>query len=755
MSMNIQKLLSEMTLEEKAALCQGADFWHLVAIPRLNIPAAMVSDGPHGLRKQDQEGDHLGINDSIQAVCLPAGCATASSFDRDTAERLGETLGEAAQAEDLAVVLGPAANIKRSPLCGRNFEYYSEDPYLSGEIAAAYIRGVQSRGVGTSLKHFAANNQETRRMSVSERISMRALREIYLASFEGAVKGGKPWTLMCSYNKINGVYSSENEWLLTQVLRDEWGFDGLVMTDWGACNDHAAGVAAGLDLEMPRSGDDDDLLLVKAVREGKVSMEALDQAAARVLQLIDRWQQGKHPAVFDRKAQHDVARKLAAESMVLLKNEGALLPLKKEQKVAFIGWFAEHPRFQGGGSSHINCSEVTSALSAAAAYSDRITYAQGFGVREDKTDPALLEEAVSVAKNADVAVLFLGLPEYIESEGYDRKDLDLPACQTALLEAVAAVQPRLAVVLHNGAPVTMPWAGKARAILETYLGGQAGGGAAADLLYGAANPCGKLAETFPLRLEDTPCYLDFPGDGDSVNYSEDIWVGYRYYDRKNLPVLFPFGHGLSYTTFAYSNLRLSADRFDGGELTVSVDVTNTGSAAGKEAVQFYVRPMTNGKLRPVRELKGFGRTELAPGETKTVTAVLNERSFSYWEESIGDWYMEPGAYLVEAAASSRDIRLSTQVQVSNAPLKIHVTMDTTFSDVQRIPGYREALGPLAAILDAMKSMGDDGLGEGGSAMGEAMAAFMPLHAFASFSGGRLKRGDIQKVVDQLNQIQKI
>ena len=520
--MDIQQIISQMTLEEKAALCQGRSSWFTRAVERLGVPEMMMSDGPHGLRKQDLEKENGGVNDAIKAVCYPTAVGTACSFDRALLEEMGSLLGQTCQAEKVGVILGPAANIKRTPLCGRNFEYFSEDPYLSGEIAAAHIRGVQSQGVGTSLKHFAANNQETRRMTVSANVDERTLREIYLASFEGAVKGGHPWTVMCAYNKLNGAYCSENAWLLTQVLRKEWGFDGLVMSDWGAVNDRVKGVPAGLELEMPESGPAHDRDLVAAVREGRLQESDLDTTCERLLTLVQKYLDNRREGeVFDRGVQHHQARKIAREAMVLLKNDGAVLPIRGNRKVAFIGRFAEKPRYQGGGSSHITVSEELSALEAVRSVCP-VTYAPAFSLEEDVVDEALQAEAVEAAKAADVAVLFLGLPEFIESEGFDRKDMALPRCQLELVKRILQVQKNVAVVLHNGAPVELPFADDVPAILEAYLAGQAGGGAVVDLLFGAVSPCGKLAETFPLRLEDTPAYLNFPGDGDNVNYAEGI-----------------------------------------------------------------------------------------------------------------------------------------------------------------------------------------------------------------------------------------
>ncbi len=755
--MDVHKLVQEMTLEEKASLCSGADFWHTKAVERLGIPQMMVSDGPHGLRKQDQSADHLGINDSIKAVCFPTAAGLACSFDRELLFRVGEALGKECQAEDVGVILGPAANIKRSPLCGRNFEYFSEDPYLSGEMAAAHIRGVQSRNVGTSLKHFAVNNQETRRMSVDARVDERTQREIYLASFEGAVKGGHPWTVMCSYNRINGTYASENPRLLTGILRDEWGFDGFTVTDWGACNDHVAGVEAGLDLEMPSSGSYNDEALVRAVREGRISEAAVDRAAERILTVMYRYFEGRdRTAVFDRAAHHNLARLVARESMVLLKNDGNLLPLSASRRVAFIGPFVKRPRYQGGGSSHINASEETCAMEAASEYAD-VIYAQGCGTKEDRTEPELLLRAVNAAQAADVAVLFVGLPDSFESEGYDRTHMRLPDCQNELIREVLKVQRRVVVVLHNGSPVEMPWADEVPAILEAYLGGQAVGGAVADLLFGKASPCGKLAETFPLRLEDNPSYLNFPGDGDTVEYREGIYVGYRYYDKRGVNVRFPFGHGLTYTTFEYANLRLDKVQMKDTEtLTASVDVTNTGRVAAKEIVQFYVSPAHAGISRPVKELRGFEKVYLEPGETKTVTVELPPRAFAYYETAIADWFVEPGAYAVLAAASSADVRAQARVEIeATRRLPVHVHENTTFGDALKIPGAAEILRPFTDGIGAMLGgENSEALGESTREMAAAMLRDLPLRAAFAFAGDKADRGKLPAIVAALNDASK-
>mgnify|MGYP002551115345 FL=1 len=605
----IKELVSKMTLEEKASLCSGLDFWHTQGVERLGIPSEMVSDGPHGLRKQDDKADHLGINDSIQAVCFPAGCATASSFNRELVTKLGETLGEECQAENVSAILGPAMNIKRSPLCGRNFEYYSEDPLVSTEMAGALVHGVQSKHIGTSPKHFMANNQEYHRLTSSSEMDERTMREIYLASFEGMVKKEKPWTIMNAYNKLNGTYLCENKEMLTDVLRREWGFDGYVMTDWGAMNDRVEALKAGCNLEMPSCEGATDAEIVAAVQDGTLDESVLDKSCEEYLNVVFKYEENRDKnAVFQHEKDHETAREIEEECIVLLKNEDALLPLSADKKVAFIGKYAEKPRYQGGGSSHINSFKTESAMDAveflATVKKENITFAKGFDDVEDKVDEALAAKAVEAAANADVAVIFAGLPDSFESEGYDRKHLGMPNCQNALIEAVAEAQPNTIVVLHNGAPVEMPWLGKVKAVLEAYLGGQAVGGAVVNVLYGNANPSGRLAETFPLRIQDTPCYLNYGGEHDKSVYSEGIFVGYRYYTSKEMEVLFPFGYGLSYTTFSYGNLTVDKKEFKESEkLLVSVDVTNTGACTGKEVVQLYVAPKGGTITRPVRELK--------------------------------------------------------------------------------------------------------------------------------------------------------
>ena len=729
-----------MTLEEKAGLCSGLDFWHTKPVERLGIPATMVSDGPHGLRKQDEEGDHLGINDSIKAVCFPAACSTAASFDKELIGKMGEAIGDSCQHEKLSVVLGPAVNIKRSPLCGRNFEYFSEDPYLAGKMSAAYINGVQSRNVGTSIKHFAANNQEHRRMSSSSDADERTLREIYFPAFEISVKEAQPWTVMCSYNKINGVYASENPWLLTDVLRKEWGFTGYVMSDWGAVSNRVKGVAAGLDLEMPASGGVNDAKIVAAVKNGELDEKLVDLCCERILNIIFRYQENAKPETpWDKEAQHAFSGQIAADCMVLLKNDGDILPLNKEDAIAFIGEFAEKPRFQGGGSSHINSFKTTSAVEAAKGLN--VTFAPGYSVAKDEATDEMIAEAVKAAKAAKVAVVFAGLPDSYESEGYDRTHMGMPACQNKLIEAVAAANPNTVVVLHNGSPVEMPWIGKVKAVLEAYLGGQNVGDATVKVLFGDVNPSGHLAETFPLKLQDNPSYLYYGGEGNRTEYREGVFVGYRYYDKKAMDVLFPFGHGLSYTTFEYSNLRLSAKEIkDTDTLTVTVTVTNTGKRFGKAVAQLYVGDKESTPIRPVRELKGFEKVALNPGESKDVSFTLCKRAFAYWNEAIHDWHVETGDFTIEVGASSRDLPLCDTVKVeSTVELPRHYDLDSIFMDLLADPKAKAVMDPFVKKLQSAFMPEDEGTTDAAKEavsddMGAAMLNYMPLRGILSFGG---------------------
>ena len=754
--MDIKALISQLTLEEKAGLCSGADFWHTKAVERLGIPASMVSDGPHGLRKQDDKVDHLGVIDSIKAVCFPAASATAASFDKAMLTRMGEAIGDSCQHEGLSVVLGPAVNIKRSPLCGRNFEYFSEDPYLAGKLSAAFIHGVQSRNVGTSIKHFAANSQEHRRMSSSSEVDERTLREIYLPAFETAVKEEQPWTVMCSYNRLNGVFASENPWLLTDVLRKEWGFEGYVVSDWGAVSDRVAGLAAGLDLEMPSSGGINDKKIVEAVRSGKLDEAVVDQAVERILNIIFRFTENAKPDTpWDKEAQHQLAAEIAADCMVLLKNDDKILPLRKEDTVAFIGEFADKPRFQGGGSSHINCFRTTSALEAAAGLP--VLYAQGYSATKDAATEEQIAEAVAAAKKAKIAIVFAGLPDVYESEGYDRTHMRMPECQNHVIEAVASANPNTVVVLHNGSPVEMPWIGKVKAVLETYLGGQAVGLATIRVLYGETNPSGRLPETFPLQLEDNPSFLSYGGEGDIAEYREGIFVGYRYYDFKKAAVLFPFGYGLSYTDFEFSNLRLSANTItDQDLLTVTVTVKNTGDRAGKAVIQLYVGDKESSVFRPVRELKGFEKISLQPGEAKDVSFTLDKRAFAYWNTELHDWTVEPGDFTIEIGRSSRDIALDASVTVNSAvKINRHYDMNSIFMDILADPHAAAVFKPVldgmrAAFIPADTEQTDAAKEAITEEMGLAMFNYMPLRSILSFAGEKADPSLLEQLLNTLN-----
>ncbi|MFQ7753432.1 MAG: glycoside hydrolase family 3 C-terminal domain-containing protein [Acutalibacteraceae bacterium] len=754
--MDVKAIVSQMTLEEKAALCSGKNFWHLQTPERLGIEPVMVSDGPCGIRKQADAADHLGLNASVPATSYPTGSCMACSFDRALFRESGVTLGHACQAEQLSVLLGPAANIKRSPLCGRNFEYLSEDPYLTGELAASYIDGVQSQNVGVSLKHFAVNNQEYHRMSSDSVVDERALREIYLAGFETAVRRAKPWTVMCSYNRVNGTYAAENKRLLTEILRDEWGFDGYVVSDWGATTaERVKCLEAGLDLEMPGKNAANDRQLVEAVQNGTMDEKVLDTAAERILTVVLKYLDHKKPeTVIDFEADHEKARKIAAESMVLLKNDG-ILPLKKDAKVAFVGEFARTPRFQGGGSSNVNAYKVTSALEAAETMGLHVSFAPGYATKTSEPDATLLEEAAKTAEAADVAVVFVGITDAMESEGFDRRTLSMPENHEALVAAVSKVQKNTVVVVMCGGCITMPWLSDVRGVLYAYLGGEAVGPATLDLLFGDANPSGKLAESFPKRLEDNPSYLYYFGDEQNrTEYREGIFVGYRYYDKKNIDVLFPFGYGLSYTTFEYSDLRLDkTEMLDTDTLTVTVKVKNTGAVRGKEVVQLYVGMPQSRTIRPEKELRGFEKVELAPGEEKTVSFTLSKRAFAYYRTDIADWYAESGDYVIMAAKSSRDVACTATVRVtSTTEIKRVYTMNSTVEEIMESPVGREFIGKMIASSGLVPSDASEGpnLGEGTAQMMEIMMREMPLRSLLAFGGENVPAGLGEMLLSQLN-----
>ncbi|WP_350350119.1 glycoside hydrolase family 3 C-terminal domain-containing protein [Microbacterium sp. A8/3-1] len=749
---------SDLTLEEKASLTSGADFWTTKAVDRAGIRGVMMTDGPHGLRKQSGGTDHLGLASSVPATCFPPAVGIGSSFDPEIVERVGAAIGVEAAIEDVAVVLGPGINIKRSPLCGRNFEYFSEDPIVSGILGAASVRGVQSQGVGTSLKHFAANNQEFDRMRASSDVDPRPLREIYLRGFERVVKDAAPWTVMCSYNKLNGVWTSEDPWLLTSVLRDDWGFDGLVVSDWGAVNDRVAGVAAGLDLEMPASGGRTDAQLVAAVRAGALDESVLDTAAARVVDLVRK--AGERPAVagpLDVDAHHALAREAAGRSIVLLKNDGALLPLAPAQKVAVIGAFATEPRFQGAGSSLINPTRVDAAFDELRAVGgDNVSHAAGYAVEggaiaaSGRSADELRTEAVAVAAAADVAVVFLGLPAAEESEGFDREHIDLPAVQLALLDAVLEANPRTVVVLSNGGVVALPFADRVPAIVESWLLGQAGGSAVTDVLYGAVNPSGKLTETVPVRLEDNPSFGNFPGEFGHVRYGEGLLVGYRWYDAKGLDVTFPFGHGLSYTTFGYGPATAQVD--GAGDIIVRLDVTNTGDVDGREVVQVYLARTGSIVQRAPRELKAFASVPLAAGETRTVELVVRREDLAYWDVRVDSWIVEGGEYTVDVAASSRDIRSSASVQVDGDDVLLPLTLNSSIGDVVAHPVAGPiVMGALGGFLGELSGADSSAASmmPNDEAMEKMMASF-PIGRLIGFPGVDVSHEQVEQLLAAAN-----
>ena len=655
---NTELLLKELTLEEKCALLSGAETFKTRGMPEHGIPQIWLSDGPHGLRKQAGESDHLGLNPSVPATCFPTASAVANSWDAALGEEIGAALGEEAAAQEVSVVLGPGLNMKRNPLCGRSFEYFSEDPYLAGKLAAGYIRGIQSKGVAACPKHFAVNSQETRRMASDSIVDERTLREIYLTGFEIAVKEGHPRSIMSSYNLVNGTYANENKHLLMEILRGEWGFDGAVITDWGGSNDHALGVKNGSTLEMPAPGGDSVRELLAAVESGKISESDIDARLSELLPLVfdTKAALDAAPREFDAAAHHALARRAAEESLVLLKNEGALLPLAAGTKVAVIGDFAKNPRYQGAGSSMVNSTQVDVLLDKLIdSELNVIGYQQGFD-RHGKPDAALQKSACELATQADTVILCMGLDEIAESEGLDRSNLRLAQNQVDLLQAVAAVNPKIVVVLYSGSVVETPWLDNCQALLYAALGGQAGAGAVADALTGKVNPCGKLAETWPLTYADVPSAADFATRRKTVEYREGLYIGYRYFTTAEKAVRFPFGYGMSYTTFAYSDL--AAD-----EQGVSLTVTNTGSVAGTEIVQLYVAKKDSELFRPAKELKGFARVTLAPGEKQRITITLDDKAFRFWNVKANRWEIEGGEYELLVGASVEDIRLCEKISV--------------------------------------------------------------------------------------------
>lgn len=759
MSDHIQNIINKMTLEEKAALCTGATWWTTTPVEHLGVPEMIVSDGPHGLRRVPDA--HSSAEESLPATCFPTASCTASSWDAELIHRMGEALAEECIALNVDVLLGPGVNMKRSPLCGRNFEYFSEDPYLAGEMATSLIDGIQSRGVGTSLKHFATNNQEFQRFSISSEVDERTLREIYLPAFEKAVKTAKPWTVMCSYNKLNGTFASENHGLLIDILKKEWGFEGLVVSDWGAVHDRVAALKGGLDLEMPGPQAHRVKAVIEAVREGKLDEAVLNESVRRILTIAFKAKETPKKGTFNIGAHHELAAKIAAESMVLLKNNG-LLPLKGQQHIAVVGQSAEKAHFQGGGSSRINPTKVAVPFMELEARADgaELSFIKGYPA-DDTFHQELIDEAVTTVRVADVAVLYIALPTYKESEGYDRADLDLTRQQVELIKAVSAVQPNTVVVLNNGAPVTMDsWIDGVAAVLEGYMMGQAGGIAIADILFGKVNPCGKLAETYPHKLADTPAYINWPGGAGKVRYGEGLFIGYRYYDAKKMLVLFPFGYGLSYTTFAYSNAKVTKKTFKDAEgVTVMVDVTNTGKLTGKEIIQVYVHDQKSGLVRPEKELKGFAKVELKPGETKTISIPLDFRAFAYYHPAYRQWITEDGDFDILVAASAEDIRQKLTVTLeSTLKLPSILNKESTIREWMSDPLGKGIFNVFYAQVEAegRKVFGGGENNESGMGMDimETMGD-MPLVSVLMFVQESLDRPADDIVDDLLKQVQSL
>ncbi len=681
MKPDLEQIIKAMTLEEKAALSIGADFWSTTPIERLGVPEVICSDGPHGLRRMTDP--HSSEGKSLPATAFPTASCAASTWNQDLIEREGEALGEECNAFGIDVLLGPGVCMKRSPLCGRNFEYFSEDPLLAGKLAASWIKGLQRKGTGASIKHFAVNNQEFHRMFVDAQLDERTLREIYLTAFEIAVKEAHPWTVMCSYNRVNGAYASENHKLLTEILKDEWGFEGFVASDWGAVHDRVDALKAGLDLEMPGSQPFRMREIVAAVKDGSLDEAVLDETVRRILRIAFKSKEKRKNKSYSQNEHHALAREIASEGIVLLKNAG-ILPFKGVKSVAVIGRTALQPFFEGGGSSNVKPSEIDIPMEVLEEVAPQVSFTQVQGYPEDREEqPNLIKAAVAAAKAADVALLMLALPQWDESEGYDRPDLNLTAHQISLIKAVAEAQPKTVVVINSGAPIVMcDWIDAVPAVLQAGMFGQGGASPLADILFGRLNPSGKLAETYPIKLEDTPAFLNWPGENGVVRYGEGLFIGYRYYDAKKMPVQFPFGHGLSYTTFVYGEPKLSKQSMKADDtLTVSIDITNTGKMAGKETVQLYVHPLQSKLARPVKELKGFAKLSLEPGETKTAEIKLSRRAFAYYHPAHKDWVVDDGKFELLIGASSVDIRARAEVTVvENKKLSLPLHKESTLRD---------------------------------------------------------------------------
>jgi beta-glucosidase len=750
MGLDVEELLQQLTLAEKASLTSGSGFWYTEAVERLGIPKIMVSDGPHGLRAQPGAGDHIGLGTSLPATCFPTASAIASAWNPELLGRIGAALAQEARAINLSVILGPGINMKRSPLCGRNFEYFSEDPYLAGELGVGIVEGIQSHGVGTSVKHYAANNQESDRQRVDAQVDERTLREIYLPAFERIVTACQPWTIMCSYNKVNGLSASENPWLLTTVLREEWGYTGLMVSDWGAVYHRVPALKAGLDLEMPpnlpRSVDQ----IVAAVGSGDLDEQVLDARVRTVLELVDKGMGVLDlDEDFDADAHHHLARAAAAESVVLLKNDPrkdgtAILPLGPESQIAVIGEFARSPRYQGAGSSQVVPTKVESALDELTATFADVTFAAGYGISDTSNDDALRTEAVAAAETADTVVMLIGLPAADESEGFDRTHMNLPANQITTLQWVAATNPNVVVVLVNGSTVVLgDVVPHATALVEAWLGGQAAGGAIADVLSGTVNPSGRLAETFPHRLQDNSSYLNFPGDTQVVRYGEGLFIGYRGYDQADIDVAFPFGFGLSYTTFELSDLRVATSgSVAEGNLAaeVTVTVTNTGPVAGADVVQVYVRDVAASVTRPVRELKGFAKPVLDAGQSEQVTIALDQRAFSFWSDIHKQWVVEAGEFAIEVGHHSRDLPLTHTVTVDAPSIAAPLTADSTLHEWMAEPVGRELIAEAVAAGQPDPTRDKELV---------TVIGAMPMSTLAAFKGMSIDHDTLDKLAERL------
>ncbi len=717
---DIEKLIKEMTIEEKASLCSGLDNWRTKGVERLALEPVKVADGPSGMRVEDKNGG------SLSSTCYPTGSALASTFNPRLAHKLGNALGLEARSAGLSTLLGPAVNIKRTPRCGRNFEYLSEDPLLCGKIASEYSIGVQEKNVGVSPKHFACNNQEYMRMSTSVGVSLRAMREIYFPPFEMIVKKAKPWTIMCSYNRINGVYSSRNKWLLSDVLRTEWGFDGIVMTDWGAVSERVESLKAGCELEMPSSHGVRDREIVEAVRNKSLDESILDESVRRLLKWICKAYDNKK-LTYDKEEHHRLAVDIAIEGAVLLKNEDDILPLNKNEEVIIVGPSADKPRFQGGGSSKVNPYRVSTPLEEISKYAS-ITYIKGWQDDGVTASSELEKKALDAIKGKKNVVIFSSLPDSFESEGFDRHNLSLPRCQLDFIDKALDINSNAIIVLFNGSAITMPFKDKAKVILEMNLPGEGIGEAVSEILFGTREPSGRLSETYPKREEDTPSYLFYPGDGRETIYGEDIFVGYRYYDTKKMDVLFPFGHGLGYTTFELSAIRIGKNE---KEREVTVRLKNTGKRKGKTVVQLYVGKEKSDKMRPSHELRAFEKVELESGEERDITFTLTDRDFSYWEERIHSWYVESGTYTIGVGFSSRDISLTSSVELSSDPLPLIVDEATTIREVIK-SGKFDALGEEGKNLIKHLDGTDVNVVLKGEAA-EGMVMGCPIHCIYSYS----------------------